>query len=450
MTTKTTARVTELRKALNDRAVEIKGMSDSWTDETGNGQFVLSTDQFAKYQKAVSEAKSIKETLALEEVASGIFEYLDAPAGTPAGGADAAFGQQQRVGRKSLAASFLGSDEFKSMKQAEFSHGGRVKVDQGLYSLAALAEAKDIYSAMGGTITIPTLGNVQNVGLTERMLRPGRVRDLFPAETTTAALLYGIRETGFTNRAAAVRQRTAADGTSAPTGGPTDVYGLKPRSDLSIAPVTYPIATIAHLMYVHRNTLADEPRMQGLIDRDLIDGVKLAEDEAILYGNGQGENLTGIMNTPGVQQFTGQVSDKRSAQIRRAMTKSVLAYFQPNGVIINPQDWEHIELETDLRGAYTVALSVAVGGEKRVWRLQVTDTVAMAEGQFLVGSFGLGAKLYDREQVDIQLSTENRDFFERNVYTLRAEERLGLVVDRPESFVVGQFTDPVAPTAAGV
>jgi hypothetical protein len=33
--------------------------------------------------------------------------------------------------------------------------------------------------------------------------------------------------------------------------------------------------------------------------------------------------------------------------------------------------------------------------------------------------------------------------FERNAITLRCEERLGLVVDRPESFVVGAFTAPV-------
>ena len=70
----------------------------------------------------------------------------------------------------------------------------------------------------------------------------------------------------------------------------------------------------------------------------------------------------------------------------------------------------------------------------------------MSEGDFLLGSFGQGAKLYDREQVNVQLSTENRDFFERNVYTLRCEERLGLVVDRPESFVVGSFTEPATPT----
>jgi HK97 family phage major capsid protein len=294
---------------------------------------------------------------------------------------------------------------------------------------------------MAGTISIPSLGTPQNLGLTPRTLRPGRVRDLFPSESTTANLLYGIRETGFTNRAAVVPERTAADG-SAATGGPTDVYGLKPRSDLTIVPVTYPLATIAHIMYVHRQTLADEPRMRGLIDRDLIDGVKMVEDAQILYGDGVGDNLTGLVNTPGIQTYTGSSADPRTAQIRRAITRVTLAYFQPTGVVVHPLDWEDLELERDTTGAYRLAVNVAVGAQKTLWRLNVVDTPAINEGQALLGAFGMGAKLYDREQVRIDLSTENRDMFERNAVTLRAEERLGLVVDRPESFCLLTITTP--------
>ena len=87
-------------------------------------------------------------------------------------------------------------------------------------------------------------------------------------------------------------------------------------------------------------------------------------------------------------------------------------------------------------------MNVAVGGEQRVWRMRIIDTPAMIEGRFLLGAFGTGAKLYDREAVNIMVSTENRDMFERNAVTLRAEERLGLVVDRPESFVAGTLTTP--------
>ena len=446
---KVTPRVRELRAALAAKGEEIKNLSNSWKDETGKGQFVVSTQQHRDYLAAVEDATQIKGLIAVEEKANGVFEYLDAPEGSPVGGAaaDAAQRQSGAFQGKSLSDHYLGSETFAEMKGLDFRRGGTFSLAAGIPDLARMTQVKDVYSAMGGNISIPALGTAQNLGLTDRTLRPGRVRDLFPSERTQAAMLYGIRETGFTNNARTVAERMAANGTSPATGGSTDVFGLKPKSDLTIVPVTYPIATIAHIMYVHKQTLADEPRMRGIIDRDMIDGVKMAEDEQILFGDGVGENLTGIMNTDGLQEYPGLSSDRKSAQVRRAATRAILAYFQPTGVVMHPFDWEDVELETDNNGAYTVAISVAVGGEKRVWRLAVTDSPAMTQGHALVGAFGTGAKLYDREQVNIEVSTENRDLFERNAYTMRAEERLGLVVDRPESFVHLDFTPYERPAA---
>ena len=443
MTTTTVdkGRVKELKSALATKAAEIEGMSNGWKDEDGTGKFVLDNGEFKAYQRAVTDAEEIKQLLVTEQQAGGIFEFLSQPEGSSVAAEDAARGRGREV--KSLADHFLSGDVYGEWKSSNFRElGGTHEMECGIADLARRTEIKDVYSAMGGVIEIPGIGSVQNLGWTERTLRPGRVRDLFPAERTNAAMLYGMRMTGFTNAAAIVGERAAANETGAPTGGPTDVFRRKPFSNIEITPVTYPLATIAHLIAIHKQTLADEPRLRGLIDRDMIDGVKMVEDSELLYGDGIGDNLTGIVNTPGIQTYTGLTADKRSAQIRRALTKAILAYFQPTGVVMHPLDWEDIELETDSNGAYTVAVSVAVGGEKRVWRLNVVDTPAILEGKYLVGAFGSGAKVYDREQVNIAISTEHADFFARNALALRAEERIGLVVDRPESFVYGTLTTP--------
>jgi hypothetical protein len=436
-----TDRAKELRSALTNTSAEIESMVGSWRevkDAQGKPVIDVTTAEHKAYLAKINEAQAIRESIVAEEKAAGIFSFLEAPEGASAAGADAAAARAGQHQAKSLGDHYLSSDVYQEMKASGFRRLGEVfSLDAGVNAL----ERKDVFSAMAGDISIPTLGRAENVGWTDRTLRPGRVRDLFPAERTNAALLYGIRETGYTNRAAVVPERTAADGGPA-TGGSTDIFGLKPKSELTIVPMTYPIATIAHIMYVHRNTLDDEPRLRGLLDRDMVDGVKMAEDAQLLYGDGVGDNLTGLMNTPGIQTYTGLPEDKRSAQVRRAATRAILAYFQPTGVVMHPYDWESLELETDDNGAYTVAMSVAVGGEKRVWRLNVVDTPAITAGQVLVGAFGTGAKVYDREQVNVQVSTENRDFFERNTYTLRAEERVGLVVDRPESFVRLTLTTP--------
>ncbi len=444
MSTATPTRVKELRETLQTKASEIEGMAASWKDETGKGHFVLSTEEKAKYDRTVNEAVQIRDLLATEEKAAGIFDFLAQPQGPSVGGTDAAAAQRAGIQAKSLGRAWLDSVSYQEMKASGFRRlGDAFTMETALPMLAAASamDVKDVYSAMGGQVSVPALGQAQYLGWTERMLRPGRVRDLFPSETTNASMLYGVRETGFLNRAATVPERTAADGTRA-TGGITDVYGLKPRSDVQITTYSVGISTIAHLMYVHRQTLDDEPRLQGLLNRDLIDGLKMVEDDQLLYGDGVGENILGLTQQPGIQTYTGANTDKRSAQIRRAMTRAVLAYFVPTGCVLHPLDWEDLELETDRNGQYTIATSVAVGGEKRVWRMNVVDTPAMMSGHFLLGAFGFGAKIYDREQVRIDLSTENRDMFERNALTLRCEERLGMVVDRPESFVYGQLTVP--------
>lgn len=439
--TKDRGRIRELTEKLQEKATELNSISDSFKDETGHGHYVITTEQKDAYQRVLGEAEEIKGLLHMEEGRGGINAFLGSAAGNgPVAGQLAAAGASAAQSTKSLGQMFLDSDQYAEMKGTNFEPArfpGAFEAGMGLKHL----EQKDIYSSMAGNISIPALGTPQNVGLVPRQLRPGRVRDLFPQDTTTAPMLYGIRETGFLNSASVVHERTASNGGPA-TGGAGDVYGLKPQSNITVASVTYPVSTVAHWMNIHRNTLQDEPRMRGLIDRDLMDGIKLVEDYELLFGDGSNDSITGICNTPGVQVYTGSSTDPRTAQIRRAITKVKLAYFDPTGIVVHPYGWEDLELETDGYGQYRLAISVAMGGQKVVWRLNVVDTVAIREGAFLLGAFGLGAKLYDREAVNVQVSTENSDNFVRNAVTLRCEERLALEVSRPESFLIGTLTDP--------
>jgi HK97 family phage major capsid protein len=61
----------------------------------------------------------------------------------------------------------------------------------------------------------------------------------------------------------------------------------------------------------------------------------------------------------------------------------------------------------------------------------------MAAGEFLTGAFNLAAQIFDRMDVEVLLSSENVDDFEKNMFTIRIEERLALAVYRPEAFVAG-------------
>ena len=162
-------------------------------------------------------------------------------------------------------------------------------------------------------------------------------------------------------------------------------------------------------------------------------GLRLVEDDQILNGNGSGNNLQGIIGAGGVNsQALG--SDTRIDAVRKGITKIMLAYYEPTGIVIHPNDWEAIETQKDGNNNYMLAVNAAVGADARLWRLPVVETSAIAEGTALVGSFGIGATLYDRMEGNIRISENHSDFFVRNAIAILAEERIALAIKRPESF----------------
>jgi HK97 family phage major capsid protein len=423
-----------LKSQLNEKSAEAERIAGTFKEE--NGAFVVSTEQRNAYVKAVKDAQEIKGLIDAATGAEALGQYLDAPAGSSAAGqyyGGGGSGSDTEV--KTLGDMFVASDAYQAAARAQFKDRPFIRAEM---------EGKSIFSLTAGTQTHAALGGVQDLGITDAQRRKFHIRDLFPKATTKNAVLQGIRETGWVNNAAQVAERRAADGTSAPTGLDTDVFGRAPRSKLTLQPVSFPVSEIAHMLDGHKNILSDEPRLKQFINSRLIEGIKFAEDWDLLHSVGtDGTKITGLFNTTGVQTYTGQNSDKFSIQMRRAMTKALLAEYEPTGVVLSPTMWEQVEVETDDNGAFRVALQVAVGAQKRVWRVNVVETTAMPDDKYLLGSFGMGAQIYDRENVSVTVSSENSDNFERGVLTFRADERLALEVSRPESFVIGTWTDPV-------
>jgi HK97 family phage major capsid protein len=266
---------------------------------------------------------------------------------------------------------------------------------------------------------------------------------LFPVAATSASLIDFFRVTGYA--------AGGENGNAAPVGEyASGAFVTKPKSNLVFESVQAPVRTIAHFEAAHRNVLDDVPQLQALIDNELMYGLRLLEDSQILNGDGVGENLLGVLQTPGIQSYSWSagnstpVPDTKADALRRAATLSFLAYYEPTGIVLHPSDWEDIELTKDANGQYLIAVSVAMGGEPKVWRMPVVDTPAISAGTALVGAFGTGAQLYDREQASIRISEQHSDFFIRNAIVILAEQRLALAVKRPEAFVEVTFDNEPA------
>jgi HK97 family phage major capsid protein len=253
------------------------------------------------------------------------------------------------------------------------------------------------------------------------------IRDLLPQGRTTSNAVDFVQETGFTNSAAPV-----AEG------------ALKPESSLEFTLRTAPVRTIAHWLQASKQVLDDIPQLESYINTRLTYGLKLVEEEQLLAGDGTGQNLLGLIPqaTP-FDRSRRKVGDTRIDIIRRAMTQLRLSQYQPDAVVLHPTDWEDIELTKNSLGSYIWGNPSGLLGPT-IWGLPVVESTSLAPGEFLVGAFKIAAQIWDRDDVQIDISTEDRDNFIRNMVTIRVEERLALVVYRPESFIFGDFEDDVS------
>lgn len=417
-------RLAELRKALADVTAEGEQIIAAVKGAGTKDDPLQINDEHRKAMADVNaRRKELRETIALFEGALKDRDYLAAPAAAPEVWTPLA--ATQPFGGKSIGEAFVSSPQFKEMVAAgRFTMSAPFAVPGDITAYGRWQ--KDVYSGLATGLS-PARREAPVVFAQRRT----RVRDLFPARPISESVIEYLRITGFGNNASVVPERASGQ------------FGAKPQSTLTFADATATVKTIAHWEVASRSSLADNSFLQGLIEDTLLYGLLLQEDHQILQGTGTSSDLLGILNAGiGSYNQSAVATDNKADAIRRAMTAVMLAFYEPTGIVVHPNDWEDIELtkSAGTEKTYLFLASVQQGAEPRLFRLPVVETPAMPEGTALVGAFGLGAQLWDREQSNIRIAEQHGDLFIRNAVVILAEERLALTVPRPESFVQVTFS----------
>ena len=302
---------------------------------------------------------------------------------------------------------------------------------------------KEINSSIQSSkrISIPVQAALTSTSVAEGVVEPQRlpgidvapkqrlfIRDLIAPGKTTSPAIFWVQQTGFTNKASVVPENTT-----------------KPYSDIEFATKITPVTTIAHMFKASKQILDDFAQLQSLVDAEMRYGLKFVEEQEILFGDGSGAHLHGII--PQASKYKPEFSVEKQSGIddlRLAMLQAQLARLPATGHVLHFIDWAKIELTKDSLGRYILANPSALIGPT-LWGLPVVATESTAfKGKFLTGAFNAGAQLFDREETNVVISTENTDDFEKNMISIRCEERLALAVKRPEAFVYGDFTVPAS------
>ncbi|QLK87342.1 phage major capsid protein [Arsenophonus endosymbiont of Aphis craccivora] len=250
------------------------------------------------------------------------------------------------------------------------------------------------------------------------------IRDLIASGKTQSNTIYYVKQKGFTNNAKTFAENTA-----------------KPYSTIEFEDATVPVRTIAHMFKASKQILDDFSQLASLIDMELRYGLKYVEEHQILFGDGTGSNLNGIFTQ--ATAFKAELKPAHRTAIddlRLAMLQEQLARIPATGHVLHFTNWAQIELIKDKLGRYLLSNPAALT-TPTLWGLPVVVTEAAEfKDKFLVEAFNLAAQLFDREEANVVISTENTDDFEKNMISIRYEERLALAVYRPEAFIKGDLT----------
>lgn len=319
--------------------------------------------------------------------------------------------QPEQTASQTAGQMLVESDEY----QAFMKSGGMKSTQTGLVFPIPRAAITSV-----GTTNTTTIGVAPDMqpGVIPLPMRRLTVRDLITPGRTSSNLIQFIRETGFTNAAATVSETVT-----------------KPESTITYELQQSAVVTIAHWIKASKQILDDFLALQSNIDGRLRYGLALVEEAQLLKGSGLGNNLNGIYTQATAYSAPISVpSPTKIDVIRLMLLQAEIALYPATGIVMHPSDWAAIELTKNTLGNYIWANPLNMAAPS-LWGRPVVATQSMTVDTALVGAFQLGAQLFDREDANVVISSENQDDFIKNMVTIRAEERLALAVYRPEAFI---------------
>jgi len=338
----------------------------------------------------------------------------------------------QNVRAKTLGEMFVASEGYKAVQARGFTGEWTTGAMEFGTKGTLLEGSGSPGSGTGGAfLTVPQV----IPGVTTKLFQRLTVADLLASGQTSGNTLRYIVEGTATSAAAGVAEA-----------------GAKPESTLGLSTVDEPVKKIATTLTVSDEMLEDEAQVQSYINSRLSLFVQIEEERQIVRGAGTNE-LVGLMAaTRGINIYAGgTAAGNKAVQAFKAMNGTRgSSFLEPSGWVIHPTDWQDIRLLTDtagqffgggpFMGPYGNGTDMQQSGQVNgvvdyLWGKPVVVTTALGgAGTALCGAFETGAQLWRREGITVEATNSHASYFDNNLERIRAEERLGLAVYRPNAF----------------
>lgn len=310
-------------------------------------------------------------------------------------------------------------------------------------------------------------------GVVEQLFYPLHVADLISSIPVTTPDLSYLTESVASNNSTSVAEN-----------------GQYPFSSEQFSRVYEQVGKIANAATLTDEVVKDAPQLFSFVQGRLLEGIQRQEEIQLLAGGGY-PGVNGLLNrsTGFVKpQTIAAVSnvkfpaDNEGGAFVQQQTVSSLTYGRkvvgasagvyptavaiaeaifaslvdiqlsvfntPNAILLHPKDWAVLRLAKDSNQQYfggsffgqNYGYPNSTG--KQLWGVNVVTTQSLPQGTVLVGYFDSSTiQTARREGISMQMSNSNGTDFVNGRITVRAEERLGLLVYRPSAFELIQLVN---------
>lgn len=403
---------------LTEKQAQVKADAEALIAKTRAGEELTEAEQTA-LKSLVEDAKRLKSQIEQAESAEAFLKSL----GTPVT-------EAERAEARETVAKSLGEHFYKSAGASLTRIKGRqrVQADAPEYSLKAAGDV--VTTATGVGADHMGLADIDKSIVKQITQRPTVATWLGAGAIAGTAITYFIEKVWDNEANGAFK--TVAENAKKP--------GLTPPD---YEEVTETLKKIAGWVKLSMEMAEDYDFIVSEINNRLLFQLLLAEEDQLLNGDGAGTNIKGLLNREGVQVATSASKAANFDELYKALqsvfTKTGL---RPDGIIINPADYQDFRLAKDANGQYFAGGPFQgpygngeVMGEPNLWGVPTIQTTAIPKGTVLLGAGKAAATVYRKGGIRVEASNVDGEDFTHNRFTILAEERLTLAVRRPDAFV---------------
>lgn len=249
------------------------------------------------------------------------------------------------------------------------------------------------------------------------------VRDVINVQETSLASVPYIRE--YNPETTVLGASSVAEGVA------------KPEVAINWDPDDAPVRKIAAWIPVTTEIIDDVPTLQGYINNRLTYSLAVREELQILNGSGASPQLKGILNFAGVQTQAFVTGDQ-AGTLGMAIGKIEAVDGEADAIAIEPITfWTMVTSRHATQFDNGYGTGAPYGNPSTTpWGLPTIRSRAVAANTAVVGSWRMGATLFDRMQTQVRVGNQHSDFFTTNKVAILAEERVALAVHRADFFCV--------------